>query len=1387
MENMMKNQLTDSDISEMEEQELIRSYRKMQELASRDELTGLLNRRGYENLINDKLALMEEKEVCALFIIDLDNFKSVNDVFGHQAGDDVIKKAAKTLSGLFRANDIVGRLGGDEFVAFICGEFTEEFIRKKAQTICEHLTFVMGSASDIIVTASVGVHVVTEGGHTYEELYKFSDEALYSAKDSGKHCFSIKRIPNGRKKKKEEPQVPVNAVRLKGLLDCIDSGVAMIDMEGDKASFIYVSPAFYKLLDIGEKALYEKNFMELVHPDDRNELERLLREKVMLNRENLSRIARILHADGNIMWWKLHAVRVEYNENKPVVMLTVTDVSELKEKESDLRKNKELYELALTQTIQEIWEVDLEGRSFRIIGENSPLGLDFQDPVSFPEDLIGSGWIFDEAADDFRRFADNIFDGRTQGYANFLIKNAGSDNYGWASFSYRMMLDDVGRPLRAVGIIEGINKEAKHVGEDLSDLNMPEGLMSSLVLRSHINLSRDSVEKLWMEGRDLTGDVRLRTGSQLILEEKNRMYSSEILKNYPHYFSLEGLVAAYEDEGERWLTYEYERIDTAGNIRWVSCVIHMYDEPSTGELHLFSWVLRLDMRRYWENSLGISVYKDPISKLYTRSTFREMSCKLMRNEKNVLCALVIIEIGGISRLYAQDSDSLEMKWKAILTALMLAMGTGCVNGQSGKDRIMLFFPEISSQESLQRRLGDAFHFVRKITADAVDEKLIRFLSVGVCRWTVEADFDIMLKKAQNLCGLWNNAAGDRVVFADEESDSWEQLHETSGVESINAIVKREQRELSQEEKDAAFECLLRILRSGSLSETAASVLGTLGEYYQADRVYILAPVEYGNVITMPHEWTAAHKSSIQQAVSGTLISNFPLLSRCAREDSPTFMTRKNPINVMGLKDPSRDRVWHFAVFPMHSVDGRISYMCIENAHRHERDAALAQLLSECLVMERGKYIRNSRHSGSDRASQGMEIPSLSSYMQNIYNYNSDVYSAMGAVCIDVPDISVINDSQGFEYGRRLLWYIINSMADVFGKTTLFRTWDAEFVALCPNTTRQVFLGKCACLRAMLTRRYPHEIRMGSTWADKVFEAKELVDEARFLMGSEDCTKGRTSDSDVNLPPELAGYSGVGEMIRAGRFTVYMQPKIDIRTNRLFGAEALIRGLDDEGNSISPSRFIDEMEKNGMIRDIDLFLVDRTMRILSEWRNMGYEPVPVSCNFSRQTMFDSNSLASLLAIQSRYPDIDPGLIEIEITEGAGSISQKTLQEEMEKFRKLGVTFSLDDFGSKYSNLAIFTNVKFDTVKLDRSLVSEIVRNEKSRMLVQDIVNICKKSGMCCIAEGVETKEQVETLKEVGCGYVQGFYFDKPLPVDEFRNKHMKKPDRTLKGDVANDKQ
>ena len=518
---------------------------------------------------------------------------------------------------------------------------------------------------------------------------------------------------------------------------------------------------------------------------------------------------------------------------------------------------------------------------------------------------------------------------------------------------------------------------------------------------------------------------------------------------------------------------------------------------------------------------------------------------------------------------------------------------------------------------------------------------------------------------------------------------------------------------------------------------------------------------------MTFEWTANGKHSIKHTVSGMRLERFPALERCRAEKAPVALAREHAASLSGEREAS---VWRYTAFPLIREGEVVGFLCIENAMQHPGDLGLFTTLVPYLLQERERFRPKERTLRS--IDQLMGLPDLRAYTEAIGGLTSAQYSTLGVVCLTVPNLASINGDMGFEFGSKLLWFVAQTLSELFDASLLFRTWEAEFVCFLPDVTQEVFQLRVSRLRAILTRRYPEQVRVGTAWADGEFAAVRLVKTAKAAMG----TQKQIPQDMQRFVKAAEGALGERAELSEERFTVYYQPKIDLATGELVGAEALVRGIGEDGALIAPAQFITYMEEDGSIRALDLYVLEQTLAQMACWQEKGLGLVPVSVNLSRVTMVSPTTPASILALQSRYPSIPPEALEIEITE-RGPMETETFQETVEKYSACGLRLSLDDFGSQYANMSLFTNVRFDTVKLDRSLIARLGDNPVNEALVRDIIAICQTYGMTCVAEGVETEAQAALLRGLGCRYAQGYYYDKPLAAADFEEKYLWR--RTLK--------
>lgn len=244
-------------------------------------------------------------------------------------------------------------------------------------------------------------------------------------------------------------------------------------------------------------------------------------------------------------------------------------------------------------------------------------------------------------------------------------------------------------------------------------------------------------------------------------------------------------------------------------------------------------------------------------------------------------------------------------------------------------------------------------------------------------------------------------------------------------------------------------------------------------------------------------------------------------------------------------------------------------------------------------------------------------------------------------------------------------------------------------------------------------------------------------------------------------------------IEQDEFVVYLQPKFDIKAEKIKGAEALIRWNYKNKEFLPPYRFIPFFEKDGSIAKIDDIVLKKVCEAMNRWKKEGKPLYPISVNLSRSRMYDENLIDKLVSIVDSYA-VDHHLIDFELTESATYDNMEHMLSVLQELRDRGFKISMDDFGTGYSSLALLTQMPIDTLKIDKSFVDTIA-NESERkediIVVKHIITLAKELGFVCLAEGAESRPQIDRLRDLGCEIIQGYYYSKPIPLGEYEEKYL----------------
>lgn len=289
--------------------------------------------------------------------------------------------------------------------------------------------------------------------------------------------------------------------------------------------------------------------------------------------------------------------------------------------------------------------------------------------------------------------------------------------------------------------------------------------------------------------------------------------------------------------------------------------------------------------------------------------------------------------------------------------------------------------------------------------------------------------------------------------------------------------------------------------------------------------------------------------------------------------------------------------------------------------------------------------------------------------------------------------------------------------------------------------------------------------------DTALTIEQMVDRA-FLAA--DSIKGHYQEwialYDDHLRSQLLYEQTLTNTMKEGitkkQFLVYLQPKYDISTGKLAGAEALVRWQHPVYGLIYPGKFIPLFEKNGFISTLDSYIWERTCQLIAEWKKAGLPEFPVSVNVSRSDIYQPNLGRKLLDLVEKY-GLKPQELHLEVTESAYMENPDQLLRAVEKLHSEGFIIEMDDFGSGYSSLNMLNQMKIDILKLDMKFIQNETSKPYEKSILNFVVNLAKWMKLNVVAEGVETDQQLQKLRAIGCDYAQGFLFAKPMPEEQYR--------------------
>ena len=576
-------------------------------------------------------------------------------------------------------------------------------------------------------------------------------------------------------------------------------------------------------------------------------------------------------------------------------------------------------------------------------------------------------------------------------------------------------------------------------------------------------------------------------------------------------------------------------------------------------------------------------------------------------------------------------------------------------------------------------------------------------------------------------------------------------------------------------------CVRMLYAVDDLDQTINAVLTQIGEFLVSDRAYVFEIKD--ELMNNTHEWTAPGISpqleKLQQLDLSLISDWLPFFEKndCIIIDDVEQLQKTNPAAYATLHAQEITSLIAAPIFLDNKLAG---YIGIDNYDSEKIKNSSYLLLSMSIFLSYAIRHRNHvdmlhRLSYHDLLTNALN---RNAFMDVLSQFRPGQYASAGIIYIDINGMKEINDFYGHHQGDKILITTVAKVFNLFKPDELFRIGGDEFVIITYDLTETDFYEKFNLLRNIFCEKtnLPFSIATGSCGVKSPSDLNSLLQQAdsamytdkkKFYYGKEKTSRYRHNLDDIL---NLANYSALQEALTAGQFCIYFQPKISLDTEEFIGSEALIRYINQAGEIIAPNNFIPILEEARLIKMLDLYVFEEVCKQINIWKERKMRVKPVSINLSRSTLSYHFLADQLLALITKH-NIDISLLELEVTETAEVDNQLVFSQALEKLKEYGFSISIDDFGVRNASLSLFTTINFDILKLDRSLVKTLAQNQKARILIRSLAVICSDLGIKLIAEGVETLEQLDILKELRCNEVQGYLFSKPLPLNDLENKYL----------------
>ncbi|MGM9969652.1 MAG: EAL domain-containing protein [Anaeroplasma sp.] len=766
---------------------------------------------------------------------------------------------------------------------------------------------------------------------------------------------------------------------------------------------------------------------------------------------------------------------------------------------------------------------------------------------------------------------------------------------------------------------------------------------------------------------------------------------------------------------------------------------------------------------------------DPLTKIYTKTGIMSKFNEAIKSKRPF--ALMILDLDNFD--YFNENyghmfgDVALVETAAILKKFL--KNDGFVS-RIGGDKFMIITYIENNYQFIHTACTNIRNAISNLQSHNIKQATIT-ATLGCSSYPKDGDtFNILFKKASVALARGKNKGRNCFIIYDEKkcgkADDYELKQEGSLEESTNNI-------------STHFNIIAGIFeilyRNGSKIKNIEDSLSLLGNYFLLDRVLLITFNPDDDSLSRCFNWNNPRANIVnivpqkdQKEKWNRSFDNTGMLKISQVESNKQLEVY--PI----LHESGTTSVLAFSLKYLERNLGTITFdMCGTNKFWNQNDVASLMLISKIYSIFLNKEYENVLHIRQLSYDRLTNIYNYSKWRDTVYEYISDSSDPNTYSIISLSFDSYLHsiDLLGTAICDQALKAVADSIRYISREEIYCRVSEDCFLIFLPTLDKDYIINYLNELEKHTSTIFPYyskfNIIAGIYLHTTMDDLTTAIDKANLSR-----KQPRITDEKYLFFTPII-YENQNKRLQLERhmyiakdnneFLLYLQPKVNTLTNEIVGAEALTRWNFNNEKILTPNVFIPLFEQNGFIDELDLIVFENVCKYQRHIIDSNIKPITISLNISRyQKNFDSY-IDKINIIRNKY-EIDPSLIEIEITEGMYIDNVDLISNVIKKLHANGYSISMDDFGAGYSNLSSLANLDFDTIKLDKNFCSK--EGIKEKVILTFVMNLAKNLNLNVLCEGVETKELVEFLKSIGCVLVQGYYYDKPIPCEEFTKKYFK---------------